>query len=126
MMYKKTLTLNVFFAIILVFLYLLGYAIDIDYIEKTTSDKIIIALEQICYLSIPVVSAIHFYKPNCLLMRKLSLFGNYGGVLCNTFYLILLFYVNTSLLMDKEFFIIIFVYALFTLPFVINLKALRS
>ena len=126
MTFKKTFWMNILFAFALVFLYFLSYATDIDYIEHTTRQKIISVLIQLSVLAVPIITAVHLYKSNWLLLRKLSLLGNYCGVFLTVLYLIAIVYHQPSIYRDEAFFIIVFVYVLFILPFVINLKAIRS
>lgn len=76
MEFKKTFWMNVFFAITLVLLYLLSYATDIDYVEHTTRQKIVSFSIQLAVLAVPIITAIHFYKSNWSLVRKLALLGN--------------------------------------------------
>lgn len=126
MTFKKTFWMNVLFAVALAFLYFVSYATDIDYVEHTTRQKIVSALIQLAVLSVPIITAIHLYKSNWLLLRKLSLLGNYCGVVLTVLYLIAIVYHQPSIYMDEAFFIIVFFYILFILPFVINLKAVKA
>ncbi len=126
MQFNKTFWMNVLFAVALAFLYFVSYATDIDYVEHTLRQKIISFGIQLCVLAVPIVTAIHLYKSNWLLLRKLSLLGNYCGVVFTIFYLIAIVYHQPSMFKDEGFFIIVLVYVLFILPFVINLKALKA
>ncbi len=126
MIYKNTFWMNIFIALVLPFIYFLGYATDIDYVEHTQTQKIISAFIQACVLGIPIVTAIFLYKPNALLMGKLALIGNYCFVIGTIFYLIAVVYYQPSILISIDFVIVFAIYCVFTLPFIINLKALKA
>lgn len=126
MTFKKTFWMNVLFAVALAFLYFVSYATDIDYVEHTTRQKIVSALIQLSVLAVPIITATHLYKSNSLLVRKLSLIGNYCGVVLTVLYLIAIVYHQPSMFFDIGFLIVVFAYVIFILPFVLNLKALRS
>jgi putative effector of murein hydrolase len=125
MNYKKTFWMNILFAIALVFLYFVSYATDIDYVEHTTRQKIIRFSVQLSVLAVPIITAIHLYKFNCLLLRKLALIGNCFSVVLTVLYIVVIFYNQPSINMDEAFFIIVFAWAIFILPLIINLKTLR-
>lgn len=126
MEFKKTFWMNILFAIALAFLYFLSYATDIDYVEHTTRQKIISFSVQLAVLAVPIITAIYLYASNTSLLRKLALFGNYCGVVLTILYLLTIVYHQPSMFIDIGFFIIVFLYCVFLVPFVINLKALRS
>ena len=118
--------MNVFIALVLPFIYFLGYATDIDYVEHTQKQKIITAFIQLTVLAIPIVTAICFYKSNILLMRKLALIGNYCFVVGAIFSLTAVVYHQPSILISSDFLIVFAIYCIFAVPFVINLNMLRK
>ena len=126
MIYKKTFWLNVVVAISWALLCLLSFATDIDYVERSSIYHIVSALTQLLILATLLMTAFSLYKPNPSLMRKLALFGNYFSVTATVSYFLTIVLYQPSMLISIDFLIVFFLYCLFILPFVINLKVLKA
>lgn len=126
MTYKKTFWMNVFFVIAWVLLCLLSFATDIDYVEHTLTYKIFTAFVQLFILSTSIITAVHLYKSNKSLVRKFVLFSNYSCVIGTILSLLFTIYHQPSIVISFEFLIIVFIYCVFTLPFVLNIKAIKA
>lgn len=126
MIYKKTFWLNVVVATSWALLCLLSFATDIDYVERSSIYHIVSALTQLLILATLLMTAFSLYKPNPSLMRKLALFGNYFSVTATVSYFLTIVLYQPSMLISIDFLIVFFLYCLFILPFVINLKVLKA
>jgi hypothetical protein len=126
MIYKKTFWMNVFLFISLPFLYYISYATDIDYVEHTTRQKIFTVLAQIFFLLVPVITAIHLYKSNWALVRKLALICNYIVIVSTILFLIFAVYQQPLAYMDTVLLLVVLMYVIFLLPFAINIKAIKA
>ena len=126
MNFKKTFWMDVVGSLAWVFLCLLSFATDIDYVEHTLLHNVISTLTQLLILVTLVITAFYLYKPNTLLMRNMALFGNYFSAIVSVFYLIAIMFYQLPSLISIDFLIVFTLYCLFILPFVINLKALKA
>jgi hypothetical protein len=118
--------MNVFFAIAWFLLCLLSFATDIDYVEHTLTYKIFTAFIQLFILSTSIITAAHLYKSNKSLVRRFSLFANYSCVITAIFSLLFTIYHQPSIVISFEFLVIAFIYCVFTLPFILNIKAIKA
>ncbi len=122
----KTFSLNVFFAVVWVLLCVLSFATDIDYVENTMTQKVLSALMQLFILTIPIITAIYLYKSNNCMLRKVVLFSNYSALMIIVLCLLAVIYNQPSLFSSFDFVILFFIYFVFSLPFLINLKVLKA
>lgn len=123
---KKTFWMNVFFAIAWALLCLLLFATDIDYVERTVTHNILIALVQLFIVAVPIITAIFLCKPANIFVRKLALLGNYGCAFGIIFLLLATVYKQPSVVMRTDFLFVFLFYFFVIIPFVINLKAIRA
>jgi hypothetical protein len=126
MNFKKTFWMNVIGSIAWVLLCLLSFATDVDYVEHSLTHKAISFVTQLLFLTTFVITAFHLYKPNAFLIRKLALFGNYLCVIVTILYLLAIVYYQLSMLISIDFLFVVFLYCLFILPFIINIKAIKA
>lgn len=116
--------MNIILAIALAFLFFMPYK-HIDYVEYTTREKIINFSIQIAVLAILIITAICFYKPNTLLLRKLALISNCCFFIGIIFSLIAFVFYQPSILISSVF-LIVAQDCILSLPFVINFIMLRK
>ena len=125
MNYKKTFWMNVIFAITWVLLCLLSFAIDIDYEDYTLIKKLLTALMQLFIFSTSIITAIHLYKSNNSLVSKIALFSNYSCVITTILILLFIAYLQQPII-SFEFLVIIFIYCVFMIPFLLNIKVIKA
>lgn len=126
MKFKKTFWMNVFFAIVWALFCWLSYAIDIDYVERTTTYKLISAFIHLIILFVPIITAILLCKPINPFMRKLALFGNYCCSIVIIFFMLVVVYKKQSAVISIDnLFVFLFLFVVLT-PFLINLKAVKA
>jgi hypothetical protein len=125
MTYKKTFWMNVFFAILWVLFCFVGFAIDIDYEERTVIHKVLSALIQLFILAVPLTTAFYLFKPTSSI-RELTLLANYCCIFSAVLFILLTVISHSSIIFSMNFLILLFVYFIFALPFLINLKAIRA
>ena len=126
MTYKKTFWMNVLFAIAWVLLCLLSFATDIDYVEHTLTYKLFTAFIQLFIFSTLIITVVHLYKSNKSLVRKFAFLSNYSCVIGTILSLLFTIYHQPSIVISFEFLIIVFIYCVFTLPFILNIKAIKA
>lgn len=126
MIYKKTFWMNVFFAIAWVLFCLLSFATDIDYVEYTATYKLISTFIQLFILVVPIITAILLCKPKKPLLRKFALLGNYCCSIGIIALILRIIYEQPSAVVSTELLFVFLFYFLFIIPFVINLKAIKS
>jgi hypothetical protein len=123
---KKTFWMNVIFAISWALFCLIFFATDIDYIEHTLMQKIITLVLQLFIFATLIITAIHFYKSNSSSLPKLAIFGNYTSIIISICSLLFACYSrHFSFIFSIELLILLFIYSIFILPFLINLKELK-
>jgi hypothetical protein len=125
MNYKKTFWMNVIFAITWVLLCLLSFAIDIDYEDYTLIKKLLTALMQLFIFSTSIITANHLYKSNNSLVSKIALFSNYSCVITTILILLFIAYLQQPII-SFEFLVIIFIYCVFMIPFLLNIKVIKA
>jgi ABC-type transport system involved in cytochrome c biogenesis permease component len=123
---KKTFWMNVLFAILWVLFCLIFFATDIDYVEHTLIHKILSLGTQLLIFTTSIVTAIHLYKTNKILLGKVVIFANYSSVAVLIANLLNDTSDNWSAFISLGFWILLLFYSFLIAPFVINLKVLRN
>jgi hypothetical protein len=118
--------MNVLFAILWVLFCLIFFATDIDYVEHTLIHKILSLGTQLLIFTTSIVTAIHLYKTNKILLGKVVIFANYSSVAVLIANLLNDTSDNWSAFISLGFWILLLFYSFLIAPFVINLKVLRN